>query len=361
MPKKQEETTLLQSLFDCFASSKTVIRYVFERESDGHVKYTLPLNNVIDTWELVYSKSIVSLSIAPRSHSKKLSKDSLSAFTRHDFNDKNKSIVEKNILPHFSGPKCSDLLSEEVLHLNHTIDLGVRAAQSPWERYADSLPGEKLKGSEEVQIFFDDAVSFLMHLFLGEPYEILSRKYPWFARIVSPAGNPEIQRFSNQQVLSLFACALVLSLNVTDSAQINDNIDAFLRSVFSGELSGSDPEEASPPAKKEEEEPPHTASASFGSAPRTDNDDVIRVASKMIHFRDKRHPKIGAEMELEIRDIIDDLEQGVYEDFFGISAKLWEEYDKKTRAQTIYNIYEIFSDDSYDLTTDNSHVKVLKE
>lgn len=231
MSETVKEKTLLQSLLDCFSASKTMIEYVFEREVNGQKRYELPLTNVVDWWKIIFSKDIVSLSIAPRSHDKQINKDTLSAFVRSIVNDKNKSVVEKNIIPHLEGTRCIDIISGEVSHLEHTIDLGVRAKYSPWVSSSDRLSSEEMKASEEVRIHYDDAVRFLMQLFCGEPYDILLNKYAWLAECID-ASELNVEHYSTNQILSVFACALILCLNITEVPEINNNITTYIKSVI---------------------------------------------------------------------------------------------------------------------------------
>lgn len=329
MPEKNEEMTLLQSLLDCFASSRSMIKYVMEHEVKGHMRYELPLNNVVEWWKLLFSKNLVALSIAPRSHDKKLSKDTLSAFVRHVMNDKNKSVMERNMLPHLGGARYQEMITEEISHLEHTIDLGVRSAHSPWDKFSDSLSGERLKKSEDVQIYYDDAVRFLMELFLGAPYEILLRDYKWFADCV---GNMTgVEDYTQEQILATFACALILCLNVTDSPQINANIESYIRSVFEpGEKSTKEKTDSSE-AVHEPEEPPDV-SVMEGT--------IKRAALKINMYElSKGRKPLDEGVELVIDGIIDSILMDLYVDILGVSAQLWKAFDIEQKAQTILRAY----------------------
>ena len=230
---EEKRITLLQSLLKCFSDSESLIRYVVETQDKGKKVYTiLSSKSVVERWKILYCKNIVSLSIARGSHSGQLGKDALSAFTRKVVNSTNKTIVDQ-LTPRLTGPKCSKLIAEEVEHLERTIELGVRAANSPYDSYTLKIQEDSLKSLEDVQIFFDEAVELLEQLFLASPYEIINRENEWFTRAFPKLNEEKSEHYTKDQVLSLMACALILGLNVNDVPQINSNIEEFLISVFS--------------------------------------------------------------------------------------------------------------------------------
>lgn len=362
MPEVFEEKTLLQSLLDCFASSKTVIKYVIERDSNGHKKYDLPLNNVVEWWRLLFSKNIVALSIAPRSHDKQLSKDALSAFVRYIVNDKNKSIVEKNLIPHFKGSHCHDLISGEVSHLGHTIDLGVRAAYSSWDAYSDTLPGEKLKESADVQIHYEDAVRFLMQLFCGAPYEILLARYSWFAECIN-TSTPAIEHYTTNQVLTIFACALILCLNITEVSEVNANIESYIKTVISFPENGENNDEGSTPHSNSEKTEPQQRNESRSNQEgvgATSVDVTIRRAALKINLYEIQHGRkpLDESAELIIRGIIDSIMADLYDDILSVSAQLWKQFNIEQKAQAILRAYvhELSSIRDLSLTDTNTRI-----
>lgn len=362
MPEVFEEKTLLQSLLDCFASSKTVIKYVIERDLNGHKKYDLPLNNIVEWWKLLFSKNIVALSIAPRSHDKQLSKDALSAFVRYIINDKNKSIVEKNLIPHFKGPHCHDLISGEVSHLEHTIDLGVRAAYSSWDAYSDTLSGEKLKESADVQIHYEDAVRFLMQLFCGAPYEILLDRYSWFAECIN-TSSPEIDHYSTNQILTIFACALILCLNITEVSEVNANIESYIKSVISLPENGETHDEESAPRSKNENIGSHQRRESQSKSEKSGSssmDATILKAALKINLYEIKHGRtpLDESAELIIKGIIDSIMADLYDDILSISAQLWNQFNIEQKAQAILKAYvhELSSINDLSLTDTNTRI-----
>ena len=232
---KSKDMTLLQSLLEIFSSSESLIRYVVEKKHNEKITYERPSKNVVEWWKLLYCKSIVALSVAPQSQDQQLSKDALSAFVRKVINDKNKSIVEKRLNPRLMSSKCGELISEEIEHLEQTIQLGVRAAHSPYDTYTLKIQEASLKHYDDVKIFIDEAIEFLEQLFFGVPLEIITKEHMWFAKTISEPLRDRASRYTKEQILSMIACSLVLALNVSELPEINSNIEEFLRSVFSRE------------------------------------------------------------------------------------------------------------------------------
>ena len=370
MSGSEKAITLLQSLFECFDNAQSLIMFVFKEEFEGRIKYTIPLKNIKDSWKLIYSKSLVTLSIAPRSHDKMLSDDALGSIKRHVINDKNKSII-KRIAPLLAKTQCSEILNEEIEHLMVTVDLGVRIKES--FRGPRKSNGERdyytpndIKTSDDVHILFDEAIHFLMGLFMDKPYEVLKLDYPWFAEIISPAENGDINSFSNEQVLAIFASALVLCFNIPHKEvnpihqEINGRIDNFLRAVIhtapDSKSSGIIPENNTIEGTLY---PASNSSSTVISPELKDHTDVIRVAAQMIHFGDKNHPELGARLEIDITDtIIPSFEEGVYEVFLGISAKAWADYNKTLRAKAIFLAYEFLSGEDITLILSDTNSRL---
>lgn len=362
MPEKTEGKTLLKSLLDCFSSAKSIIKYVVEHEINGRKRYELPLDNVVEWWKLLFSKNIVALSIAPRSQTKQLSKDTLSSFVRYVINDKNNSVVEKNFIPHFAGPRCRDLISEEVTHLEHTLDLGVRAAHSPWDNYADSISCERMKESSEVQIHYEDALKFLMQLFMGIPYEILLKKYSWFADCISLTSDSKPVEYTSEQIISIFACALILCLNITELPQINDNIEAYIKSVlsFNGDGEGPTRDESAKDSLPKEAHTSESVAIVNSDSNRTNINTTIKKAALKINLYEIQQGRkpLGVGLEPVIMDIIDSIMEDLYADILRVSAQLWQDFNIEQKAQTILKAYihELRSISDLSLSDANSRI-----
>ena len=327
MPDKGKEMTLLQSLLDCFSASKTMIKYVIERERNGHIEYELPLNDIKAWWQLLFSRDLVALSVAPRSHDKQLSKDALSAFVRHTVNDKNKSIVEKNLIPHLKGARCAGLISDEVSHLEHTIDLGVRAANSPWGKYSDSILSAKMKESADIQVYYEDAVRFLMQLFFEVPYKILKTDYSWFADCVD-VSKDSAEKYTTTQIITVFACALILCLNVQDDPSINKNIESYISSALESPQQQRIPEERDTVAKRKPIPP----------AEINELVDLARHKISVYEVRELRTPLHDEDVQI-IYIIIELILADYYKDILHISAGQWLNSSNELRAHDILSAY----------------------
>ena len=241
MSKNEDNNTLLKALLDCFKASQPIIKFV----NVGKEQVFMPeKTDIIEWWKILFCKNIIALSIAPGSHDKALSKDALSVIVNHKVNSKNKSIVYNNFIPYLKGEECQRLIKEEITHLANTIDIGVRAAHSPWPNYTESIPLKSLKKSDEVQIFYDQAIRFLMQRFMDVPYEILVDGNNWFANAIVFDSESKKTQYTNDQALSILACALILGLNLTDLSIINKKIERFLlSSVDSNDSEGGKPTE----------------------------------------------------------------------------------------------------------------------
>lgn len=147
--------------------------------------------------------------------------------------------------------------------------------------------------------------------------------------------------------------------DTTEPYKYIETSDGSYRSTKKGKRSENPEDEASGHKKNQTNDNSYPREKEpISSQDNSTDADVIRVASRLIHFRDRKHPKINAEMELEIRDIIDDLEQGIYEDFFSISSQLWKDFDKRKKAQIIAELYIKFSDESFDLSMEDTNARL---
>ena len=91
---------------------------------------------------------------------------------------------------------------------------------------------------------------------------------------------------------------------------------------------------------------------------RSANDNVIKLSSVLIHKGGQDHPKIDAELELEIRYIIGLLEQGLSEDFEEICEQAWEELTLMQKAMKIFRAYENLTDRSRNLTPTDPNTRL---
>ena len=234
MASNTDDVTLLQAIRDCFSSSKACIKYVSEKEINGEQVFVTFYNNWIEWWQILFSKDIVSLTIAPGSFDKKLSKDVLSVFSKGIVNDKNNYILDANIIPHLTGKRGMKLIDNEKAHLKNVIDLGVRAKNSKGANDERQISGKDLKPSSDVRLYYQDALDFLMQQFLQSPYEILKKEHPWFIDCIDDFVSKDAEEYPEEHVITLYACALILCLNLKKTQEINDNIKRCLESVFPG-------------------------------------------------------------------------------------------------------------------------------
>ena len=91
---------------------------------------------------------------------------------------------------------------------------------------------------------------------------------------------------------------------------------------------------------------------------RSLNENVIKLSSVMIHKGGQDHPRIDAELELEIRNIIELLEQGLSEDFQEICEQAWEELTLMQKAIKIFRAYENLADWSRNLTLTDPNTRL---
>lgn len=88
------------------------------------------------------------------------------------------------------------------------------------------------------------------------------------------------------------------------------------------------------------------------------NDNVIKLSSVLIHKGGQDHPKIDAELELEIRSIIELLEQGLSEDFEETCEQAWEELTLMQKAMKIFRAYENLTDRSRNFTPTDPNTRL---
>lgn len=87
-------------------------------------------------------------------------------------------------------------------------------------------------------------------------------------------------------------------------------------------------------------------------------DNLIKLASLMIHKGDRDHPKRDAELETEIRDIIALLEQGLREDFEEVAEQAWEDLNLIRKAERIFRAYENLTERSRNLNPDGPETRL---
>lgn len=91
---------------------------------------------------------------------------------------------------------------------------------------------------------------------------------------------------------------------------------------------------------------------------RSANENVIKLSSVLIHKGGQDHPKIDAELELEIRYIIGLLEQGLSEDFEEVCEQAWEELTLMQKAMKIFRAYENLTDRSRNLSPTDPNTRL---
>lgn len=91
---------------------------------------------------------------------------------------------------------------------------------------------------------------------------------------------------------------------------------------------------------------------------RSANENVIKLSSMLIHKGGQDHPKIDAELELEIRYIIGLLEQGLSEDFEEVCEQAWEELTLMQKAMKIFRAYENLTDRSRNLSPTDPNTRL---
>ena len=89
-----------------------------------------------------------------------------------------------------------------------------------------------------------------------------------------------------------------------------------------------------------------------------DDANVIKLASLLVHRNGREHPKIDEELELEIRYIIELLEQGLSEDFEEICEQAWEDLSLMQKALRIFKAYENLTDRSRNMSPDDTNTRL---
>ena len=74
------------------------------------------------------------------------------------------------------------------------------------------------------------------------------------------------------------------------------------------------------------------------------NDNIIKLASFLIHKGDRDHPAREPELELEINCIIELLEQGLSDDFEEVCEQAWQDLSLMQKALRIFKAYENLTD-----------------
>lgn len=89
-----------------------------------------------------------------------------------------------------------------------------------------------------------------------------------------------------------------------------------------------------------------------------EKDNAIKLSALFIHKNSKEHPKIDKELEIEIRYIIDLLEQGLSEDFEEICEQAWAELNLVQKAMKIFRAYENLTDRSRNLSPTDQNTRL---
>lgn len=89
-----------------------------------------------------------------------------------------------------------------------------------------------------------------------------------------------------------------------------------------------------------------------------EKDNAIKLSSLFIHKNSKEHPQIDEELEIEIRYIIDLLEQGLSEDFEETCEQAWAELNLVQKAMKIFRAYENLTDRSRILSPTDQNTRL---
>ena len=79
-------------------------------------------------------------------------------------------------------------------------------------------------------------------------------------------------------------------------------------------------------------------------SPNVNESNIIKLSSLLIHRNGRDHPKMDEELELEIRYIIELMEQGLSEDFEEVCEQAWESLNLIQKALRIFRAYENLTD-----------------
>lgn len=113
--------------------------------------------------------------------------------------------------------------------------------------------------------------------------------------------------------------------------------------------SSSLPSDTECEAGEQKKKPPEATPYYHQSVQKADdvhssNDNIIKLASILIHKGDRDHPAIEPELELEINSIIELLEQGLSDDFEEVCEQVWQDLSLMQKALRIFKAYENLTD-----------------
>lgn len=236
MDQKEKLESLLDALLRYFEDFNAQTPY-YETSADG--KRYVPViqgdnRSILAFWELLFCREIRALSIAPRSRSKSLNKDALGALRRNVINDKSKSIIQRNLIPHFSNSRGPEVMEAQKNHLLDIIERSIRAKYSKKtkdpRRPEDHFIWEyDLKKKEEITVYLYRLIDLLRESFEGEPASLLDKRYHWFYQMIAQAIEEGIEDdVSEERFFAILSAALVLSLNFVQNPGVNERIQEFL-------------------------------------------------------------------------------------------------------------------------------------
>ena len=103
--------------------------------------------------------------------------------------------------------------------------------------------------------------------------------------------------------------------------------------------------EAAKQKKKPSESAPHYGqSGQKAGNVHSSNENVVKLASVLIHKGDRDHPAMEPGLELEINNIIELLEQGLSDDFEEVCEQAWQDLSLMQKALRIFKAYENLTD-----------------
>lgn len=85
---------------------------------------------------------------------------------------------------------------------------------------------------------------------------------------------------------------------------------------------------------------------------------IIKLASLLIHRNGRAQPKIDEDLEIEIRYIIELLEQGLSEDFEEVCEQAWEDLNLKQKALRIFKAYENLTDRAHNMSLSDTNTRL---
>ena len=93
-------------------------------------------------------------------------------------------------------------------------------------------------------------------------------------------------------------------------------------------------------------------------SPDVNDSNIIKLSSLLIHRNGRDHPKIDEELEVEIRYIIELLEQGLSEDFEEVCEQAWESLNLMQKALRIFRAYENLTDRARNMSLSDTNTRL---